>query len=295
VDQSDSSELMTQMTQLPDDDTPAIAPPSHVLPMNEIPVAVREAPVASPKRASRSPRLWLWGLGGALAAFAIIAVPMVLLSANSAKTSQPNLAANPTSSAQPPRNVSGAVAPEATSPPAETNGEPDQLLKHFKYDEAPQGDLQAISSDGGIKLRRVAAEKYEAMVDAAQADGVSLVSISGFRSMGDQDQLFFETGAARGQVPEQRAAVSAPPGYSEHHTGYAIDIGDGSNSETNLSQSFDQTKAYQWLKANAARYSFELSFPKNNEQGVSYEPWHWRFVGDRDSLKTFYRARNSKK
>jgi len=48
------------------------------------------------------------------------------------------------------------------------------------------------------------------------------------------------------------------------------------------------------LSANAARYSFELSFAKNNRQGVSYEPWHWRYVGDRDSLETFYKAQNLK-
>ncbi|HEY9618014.1 MAG TPA: D-alanyl-D-alanine carboxypeptidase family protein, partial [Microcoleaceae cyanobacterium] len=53
----------------------------------------------------------------------------------------------------------------------------------------------------------------------------------------------------------------------------------------------EQTAAFQWLQANAAHYSFELSFPKDNRQGVSYEPWHWRYVGDIQSLKTFYRAR----
>ncbi|MGL5033031.1 MAG: D-alanyl-D-alanine carboxypeptidase family protein, partial [Microcystaceae cyanobacterium] len=46
------------------------------------------------------------------------------------------------------------------------------------------------------------------------------------------------------------------------------------------------------LKNNAARYDFEMSFTPGNAQGVSYEPWHWRFVGDRASLETFYRARN---
>jgi D-alanyl-D-alanine carboxypeptidase len=44
------------------------------------------------------------------------------------------------------------------------------------------------------------------------------------------------------------------------------------------------------LQNNAAQYSFELSFPENNPQGISYEPWHWRFVGDSHSLETFYKA-----
>ena len=55
---------------------------------------------------------------------------------------------------------------------------------------------------------------------------------------------------------------------------------------------FENTAAFHWLEANAARYSFELSFPRDNPQGISYEPWHWRFVGDRESLETFYKARN---
>ncbi len=87
--------------------------------------------------------------------------------------------------------------------------------------------------------------------------------------------------------------MSAPPGYSEHHTGYAIDIGDEYYPDADLKTSFENTSAFEWLQENAAYYSFELSFPKGNSQGVSYEPWHWRFVGDRDSLETFYRARSA--
>ena len=90
----------------------------------------------------------------------------------------------------------------------------------------------------------------------------------------------------------KRAEVSAPPGYSEHHTGYAVDIGDGRTPATNLNTNFENTAAFKWLEENAAYYSFELSFPKGNPQGVSYEPWHWRFVGDPDSLETFYKAQN---
>jgi D-alanyl-D-alanine carboxypeptidase len=146
--------------------------------------------------------------------------------------------------------------------------------------------------DGNIRLRRAAAAAFESMVAAAQADGVSIVPISGFRSLADQQHVFFDIKAERGQNATKRAEVSAPPGYSEHHTGYAIDVGDANAPDTNLSTSFEETAAFQWLKNNAPRYNFEISFPRNNPQGVSYEPWHWRFVGDRASLETFYKARN---
>lgn len=170
----------------------------------------------------------------------------------------------------------------------------DNILGHFSYSEAPESELQPISNDRRIRMRKAAAQKFLEMAAAARNAGVVLVPISGFRSIKEQEQLFFAVSAQRNQTPAQRAAVSAPPRHSEHHTGYAVDVGDGAAPATNLTINFEKTKAYQWLQANAARFSFEISFPKNNAQGVSYEPWHWRFVGDSDSLETFYKAKNIK-
>jgi len=164
------------------------------------------------------------------------------------------------------------------------------LLGHLPYAEAPIESLVSITPDGQWKLREAAANEFLAMQAAARADGVELVVISAFRTIADQQTLFFDIKAERGQDSRERAEVSAPPGYSEHHTGYAIDLGDATAPSANLSPDFEQTAAFQWLKENAAHYSFELSFPPNNEQGINYEPWHWRFVGDQDSLETFYRA-----
>ncbi|WP_309742461.1 D-alanyl-D-alanine carboxypeptidase family protein [Chamaesiphon sp. OTE_20_metabat_361] len=168
----------------------------------------------------------------------------------------------------------------------------DNLLNHLPYTEAPDAELVSIGS--GYRLRKNAAVKFQAMVAAARASGVNITTISAFRSVEDQKRLFFGVGAARGQQPSKRAEVSAPPTYSEHHTGYAVDVGDGTVPATNLNQNFDTTPAYKWLKTHAATYSFELSFPKDNIQKVSYEPWHWRFVGDINSLETFYKAHNLK-
>ncbi|MBD2148051.1 M15 family metallopeptidase [Sphaerospermopsis sp. FACHB-1194] len=170
----------------------------------------------------------------------------------------------------------------------------DVVLGHLAYPEAPESELLPITADGRIRLRQAAAQRFQAMAQAARSAGVILVPISGFRSVKEQEQLFFTIGAQRNQTPAERAALSAPPGHSEHHTGYAVDIGDGAVPATNLQTNFENTKAYQWLQANAARFGFELSFPQDNSQGVSYEPWHWRFVGDRHSLETFYKARNVK-
>ncbi|GBG81625.1 hypothetical protein CBR_g32617 [Chara braunii] len=74
------------------------------------------------------------------------------------------------------------------------------------------------------------------MRDEARKDGVYLVPLSGFRSIQEQEELFFGTMSSRNQGPIERAKVSAPPGYSEHHTGYVLDIGDGRASYTHLEE-----------------------------------------------------------
>lgn len=241
-----------------------------VTPDDDIPEALRDTPEI--KRPSRiKPVLLVVSLIGVGA----IATGIAL----SGSAPKPKPTVEPTTSDNP------------TQPSSDTKPV-DNLLGHLPYQEAPASELQPITANGQIKLRTSAAEKYKAMSAAAARDGVILVPISGFRAITDQQRLFFDVKAERGQVTTKRAEVSAPPGYSEHHTGYAIDIGDGNTPATNLSPSFENTAAFKWLEKNAPYYSFELSFPRGNPQGVSYEPWHWRFVGDTDSLKTFYKAKN---
>jgi D-alanyl-D-alanine carboxypeptidase len=190
------------------------------------------------------------------------------------------------------RVLQDSSTPVVTATPSTTaSPDSDRVLGHYSYAEAPEKELESVSADGGIRLRMSAARAYKDMVAAAAADGVSIEPLSGFRSIKDQEGVFFEVKQERSQSVTERASVSAPPGHSEHHTGYAIDVGDGNAPATNLNQDFDTTAASKWLETNATKYNFELSFPKNNAQGVSYEPWHWRFVGDRMSLETFFRAR----
>ena len=257
-------------------DLPGQSPqPPRNLP-GDIPEAVRETPDIQPQ--SQGQQRWLIA-GGSLSAIALVLG--IWLVGQAQKAPSPD-----------PLTISGTPALTNT-PVASTPGENvDNLLGHLPYPEAPASELVALSMDGSIQLRRSAAAAFENMVAAAQADGVSIIPLSGFRSLSDQQHVFFDVKAEREQSAQQRAEVSAPPGYSEHHTGYAIDVGDPNAPGTNLSQSFEETAAFQWLQRNAARFNFEISFPPNNPQGVSYEPWHWRFIGDRNSLETFYKARN---
>ena len=160
-----------------------------------------------------------------------------------------------------------------------------RLLGHFPYPEVPPSQLSAITPH--LQLRPEASQAFLAMQRAAAGDGVDLVVLSAFRSVNLQRQLFFDVKAERNQSAKDRARVSAPPGFSEHSTGFAVDLGDGRLPGTNVSTSFDGTPAYRWLAANAHRFHFQLSFPAGNAQGVSYEPWHWRFEGSTEALRLF--------
>ena len=160
-----------------------------------------------------------------------------------------------------------------------------RLLGHFPYPEADPEDLVAIAP--GLLLQPQAARALEAMLAAADADGIVLTVLSAYRSLDLQKQLFFDVKAERNQTSADRARVSAPPGFSEHSTGYAVDLGDGRLPATNLMESFESTDAYRWLDRHAARFHFVRSFPKGNPQGVIYEPWHWRFEGSTDALEMF--------
>ena len=254
-------------------------PPKNPTPsFDDIPVAERETvEVPATPRSNRVG--WIVGLG----AIALVIAGLVAYQYRS--TLRSTLAPIASNSTPPSLEASPSASP------TEADG---QLLNHYSYAEAPQSELEPISNDAGLKLRSSAAKAYREMVNAAAADRVSLVPISAFRSIVEQQEVYFNVKAERNQSVQQRAAVSAPPGHSEHHTGYAIDIGDGNTPATNLSPTFEETAAYKWLQANAARFNFELSFPKDNSQGVSYEPWHWRFVGDQQSLETFYKARQNR-
>jgi D-alanyl-D-alanine carboxypeptidase len=160
-----------------------------------------------------------------------------------------------------------------------------RLLGHFPYGEATDTDLVNIAP--GVQLHADAAEALVAMQQAAAAEGIELRVLSAFRSIASQKHIFFDVKSERNQSAQQRAQVSAPPGYSEHSTGYAVDLGDARNPATNLSVAFETTAAFAWLQTHANRFHFRLSFPVGNGQGVSYEPWHWRFEGSAEALKTF--------
>ncbi len=167
------------------------------------------------------------------------------------------------------------------------------LLGHFPYDEVSKDKLTSVYP--GLEVHKSVSRDLAKMRASAASQGIQLIVISGFRSIDLQRQIFYENKSIRNQIAIERARVSAPPGYSEHSTGFAVDFGDGSMRSTDFEVEFEKTPAFLWLKRNAAKYHFVLSFPKNNIQGVSYEPWHWRYEGTVEALKEFEPANRKRR
>jgi zinc D-Ala-D-Ala carboxypeptidase len=120
-----------------------------------------------------------------------------------------------------------------------------------------------------------AASAWRAMKTSALAGGIVINIVSAFRTIDRQAEIV-RAKMEKGLSLESILCVSAPPGYSEHHSGRAIDV--TTESVRPLEQEFEHTSAYRWLSANAHRFGFVLSFPPNNRYGYAYEPWHWCFA-----------------
>lgn len=118
-----------------------------------------------------------------------------------------------------------------------------------------------------------AARAWDHMRHAALRDDVVLEAISGYRSHAYQLGIF-ERKRARGDTIEQILRVNAAPGFSEHHSGRALDI--GAPGEPPAEESFENTAAFAWLVDNAEGHGFVMSYPRDNPHGITYEPWHWR-------------------
>ncbi|MDR2554456.1 MAG: M15 family metallopeptidase [Fibromonadaceae bacterium] len=121
-------------------------------------------------------------------------------------------------------------------------------------------------------LRQVALESLNKMSAAARKDGVTLAVSSAYRSYEYQTKVYNRNVRELGQ--KLADMESAQPGASQHQTGLVVDF-------YPVNESFANTKAGQWLVANASRFGWSLSFPKGHEDATGYkwESWHYRYVG----------------
>src|SRR5215471_7685888 len=142
---------------------------------------------------------------------------------------------------------------------------------------AEPGKLVVVEIGGRRRKHRLtpdAARAWKKMKAAARKDGIGLKIVSAFRSFERQVEIIRRK-IAEGQSVRRILAFSAPPGYSEHHTGCAVDIGTEGCDE--LEEIFEQSPAFAWLTENASRYGYFMSYPRGNKYGYRYEPWHWMY------------------
>ncbi len=121
------------------------------------------------------------------------------------------------------------------------------------------------------EMDTVAATALENMFNAAEAKGINLLAVSGYRDYSYQEKLY--------NAEPYDSKLVAKPGASEHQTGLAMDV--LSNEYSTLDEDFDKTQGFKWLENNCYKYGFIIRYPKGKEDitGYNYEPWHMRYVG----------------
>jgi D-alanyl-D-alanine carboxypeptidase len=122
------------------------------------------------------------------------------------------------------------------------------------------------------RLTPVAAARWQQMLEASAADGIRLLIVSGFRSIEYQADLI-RNKLKSGQEIDAILTVNAAPGFSQHHTGTAIDV--ATTGCRPLSDEFEESDAFAWLTGHAADFGFSMTYPRDNPGGFIYEPWHW--------------------
>lgn len=124
----------------------------------------------------------------------------------------------------------------------------------------------------GIYMEAHVFEAMNAMFKAAKADGVTgFLVTSGYRTQKQQNKIY----------KSDKEGVAAKPGFSEHQTGLAFDVGVSGSS------SFGKTKQFKWMKEHCWEYGFILRYLKDKVDltQIPYEPWHYRYVGVEHAMR----------
>ena len=137
-------------------------------------------------------------------------------------------------------------------------------------------DMNVESS--AMEVNGEAATALEALNTAAETAGLHFTVASAYRSYNNQVTTYDSVVNGYGQAEADRQ--SARPGYSEHQTGWAADLG-AVGGKCRIEACFADTAEGKWLAANAYKYGFIIRYPQGKETvtGYQYEPWHVRYVG----------------
>lgn len=158
-------------------------------------------------------------------------------------------------------------------------------------------DVKVKYLDNGHAIDERAYPDLQEMLDDCRAEGLSPVICSSYRTMEKQKRLYnnkideyLSYGYSQKDAEKAAGELVAIPGTSEHQLGLALDIVDISNQT--LDESQENTDVQKWLMDNSWKYGFILRYPtdKSDITGITYEPWHYRYVG-KPAAKEIYNAK----
>lgn len=269
--------------------------------------------LGSPRSSASAEQSTMPGAGGSSPSSPLSPSPIPTATPTAAPTATPT--ATPTLTAQPTANPT--VRPSAkptprpkpvpTAKPSAKPAQPSGGLPACRYDDIltarrsygswattlldtifmlPSGyypgdlvDTATGSITAGYTMRSLVATDMRALTDAARAAGIRIGLVSAFRSYKQQQSTFNHWVSVAGH--EAALRTSARPGHSEHQLGTAFDFSTPGLKAPWEYADWATTTTGAWLKANAHRYGFVMSYPKG-KASVScydYEPWHYRYVG----------------
>lgn len=151
--------------------------------------------------------------------------------------------------------------------------------KHHPLDPVDHVPDDLVTVPGGERVRSAVADDLRDMIDAAAQDGVTLTMQSGYRSYAYQQQIFGNMLGVYGREDAER--LSARPGYSEHQTGLAVDLGGASKPACDFDACFASIPEGRWIAAHVGEHGFLVRYTKANQEVTGYAPeaWHLRWVG----------------
>lgn len=146
-----------------------------------------------------------------------------------------------------------------------------------------KSDIEFQSHIETRQLDKKVSDFAKEMFKVAAKEGITLLGASGYRSYNIQKNMFDKRVKEIGET--KAAEYLAPPGSSEHQTGFALDI--LSEDHNSLNSKFEKTKAFKWLRENSYKYGFILRYPKDKEEVTKfkYEPWHYRYIEDKKAAE----------
>ena len=148
---------------------------------------------------------------------------------------------------------------------------------HYVDQNFEPDNLVSMAGYGNGYLVKDAYDAYVELYQAAKADGMNLLVTTSYRNYNFQSTLYWNYVNTDGQANAD--TYSARPGYSEHHSGLAVDL--STPSLTNAFTEFIYTDEYQWMKENSYKYGFIQRYTDENQYITGYQPeaWHFRYVG----------------